>query len=72
MLDSREGAIPEGFIAMEAARTAAEGLPPEEVLQRALALQRLQPVEILYAGFTPVMGVHTGPGLVGVACYYEP
>lgn len=36
-----------------------------------LALQKLQPVEIFYSEFTPVMGVHTGPGMVGLGYYYE-
>jgi len=31
--------------------------------------KRFQPEEILLCEFTPVMGVHTGPGLVGVAFY---
>lgn len=31
--------------------------------------KRFKPEEILLCEFTPVMGVHTGPGLVGVAFY---
>jgi DegV family protein with EDD domain len=37
VLDSRQGAIPEGFIALEAARAAAGGLTLEEVTRRARA-----------------------------------
>lgn len=29
----------------------------------------LEPVECLTAEFTPLMGAHTGPGLVGIACW---
>lgn len=36
-----------------------------------LALQQLRPAEIFHSEFTPVMGVHTGPGLVGLGYYYE-
>jgi DegV family protein with EDD domain len=36
-----------------------------------LALQQLQPTKIFHTEFTPVMGVHTGPGLVGLGYYYE-
>jgi DegV family protein with EDD domain len=36
-----------------------------------LALQQMQPAEIFHSEFTPVMGVHTGPGLVGLGYYYE-
>ncbi|HMN00001.1 MAG TPA: DegV family protein [Anaerolineales bacterium] len=36
-----------------------------------LALQTLRPVEILHSEFTPVMGVHAGPGVVGLGYYYE-
>jgi len=36
-----------------------------------LALQQVQPAEIFHSEFTPVMGVHTGPGLVGLGYYYE-
>ena len=38
---------------------------------RDLAVRRLHPAEIFHSDFTPVMGVHTGPGLVGLGCYYE-
>jgi DegV family protein with EDD domain len=38
---------------------------------RNLALQKMQPVEVFDSEFTPVMGVHTGPGLVGLAYCYE-
>ena len=39
---------------------------------QALALrieEELRPAELLLTEFTPVMGIHTGPGLVGVAFY---
>ena len=36
-----------------------------------LALQQLHPTKIFHTEFTPVMGVHTGPGLVGLGYYYE-
>ena len=36
-----------------------------------LALQQLQPTEFFHTDFTPVMGVHTGPGLIGLSYYYE-
>lgn len=36
-----------------------------------LVQQNLQPTEIFQTDFTPVMGVHTGPGLVGLGYYYE-
>jgi len=41
--------------------------------ERLLALirERLDPVESFLTGFTPVMGVHTGPGLVGVSYFAE-
>ena len=45
---------------------------PEEAkrLQEA-ALKRFQPTELFHTEFTPVMGVHTGPGLIGLGYYYE-
>jgi len=36
-----------------------------------LVMQKLNPTELFISEFTPVMGVHTGPGLVGLAYYYE-
>jgi DegV family protein with EDD domain len=45
---------------------------PDQAAQlEELALQTLHPAEILHSEFTPVMGVHTGPGLVGLGYYYE-
>lgn len=41
-----------------------------EELRRALA-SRFQPVELYVTQFTPVMGVHTGPGVLGLAFYWE-
>lgn len=38
---------------------------------RDLVLKKLNPVKIIQTEFTPVMGVHTGPGLVGLAYFYE-
>lgn len=43
----------------------------QAALLRELALQKLQPTEIFHSEFTPVMGVHTGPGVVGLGYYYE-
>ena len=36
-----------------------------------LVIKKLNPVTIIHTEFTPVMGVHTGPGLVGLAYFYE-
>jgi DegV family protein with EDD domain len=36
-----------------------------------LAMEQLNPNEILNTSITPVMGAHTGPGLVGLGYYYE-
>ncbi len=40
-----------------------------ELLQVLVA--RFQPVELYVTQFTPVMGVHTGPGVLGIAFYWE-
>lgn len=45
--------------------------PEQAAHLQELALQKLQPVEVFHSEFTPVMGVHTGPGLVGLGYYYE-
>jgi DegV family protein with EDD domain len=45
--------------------------PEHAARLRELALMKFQPVELLHSEFTPVMGVHTGPGLVGLGYYYE-
>ena len=34
--------------------------------------ERLRPVELYQTELTPVIGTHTGPGLVGLAYYNEP
>jgi DegV family protein with EDD domain len=36
------------------------------------ALRVMHPAEIIHSDFTPVMGVHTGPGLVGLGYYCDP
>jgi len=38
---------------------------------RDLAMERLSPVDIIMTDFTPVMGAHAGPGLIGIAYFYE-
>lgn len=45
--------------------------PEKAARLQELALQQLQPVEIFHSEFTPVMGVHTGPGLVGLGYFNE-
>ncbi|MDO8615098.1 MAG: DegV family protein [Dehalococcoidia bacterium] len=42
---------------------------PERAAELAERLRRLAPAELLVTEFTPVMGVHTGPGFVGAAFY---
>lgn len=45
---------------------------PDQAEQlRQLTIQQLHPAEIFHTDFTPVMGVHTGPGLIGLGYYYE-
>ena len=45
---------------------------PQEALQlKHLALQSWPTAEVVVTDFTPVMAGHTGPGLVGLAFYYE-
>ena len=45
--------------------------PEQAMLLKELVQEKLQPVEILTRDFTPVLGVHVGPGMVGLAYYYE-
>ncbi len=45
---------------------------PDDAAALADSLSDLEPVESVTTEFTPVMGVHTGPGLVGVAWWWEP
>jgi DegV family protein with EDD domain len=47
-----------------------------DALQRAdrlrhIVLEKLQPAEIIVTHFTPVMVAHAGPGLIGIAYFYE-
>jgi DegV family protein with EDD domain len=46
---------------------------PEEAAQfQQEVAERLKPVELRHTELTPVIGTHTGPGLVGLAYYNEP
>jgi len=45
--------------------------PEQATRLQELALQQLQPTDFFHTEFTPVMGVHTGPGLIGLGYYYE-
>lgn len=38
----------------------------------ALAIERLHPDETLITDFTPVMVAHSGPGIIGLAYYWQP
>ncbi len=40
-----------------------------ELLQVLVA--RFQPVELYVTQLTPVMGLHTGPGVLGIAFFWE-
>jgi len=49
-----------------------EGDAPGQAAQlRDLALQKLIPDEIFITSMTPVIGVHAGPGIIGLAYYHE-
>jgi DegV family protein with EDD domain len=60
----------EGHRTLHLAIMEADALEQAARLQE-LALQQLQPTEFFHTEFTPVMGVHTGPGLIGLGYYYE-
>jgi fatty acid-binding protein DegV len=55
---------------MHAAIAHADVEEEAEVLRRTVA-ERFDCAELLVTEFTPVVGAHTGPGLVGVAFYSE-
>jgi len=38
---------------------------------QAMAVERLRPPEIFVTDFTPVLGSHAGPGLIGLAYHFE-
>ena len=61
----------EGMQVRELAILHADALERGEELEEA-AVPALRPEHTFFADFTPVMGAHTGPGLVGVAFYAEP
>ena len=45
--------------------------PEQAAVLHELASRQLQPEAIHDSVFTPVMGVHTGPGLIGMVYFYE-
>ncbi len=45
------------------------GVPEEAEDLKKQVLDRFECVELYITEFTPVMGVHTGPGLIGLAFY---
>ncbi|MDD5095396.1 MAG: DegV family protein [Dehalococcoidia bacterium] len=47
------------------------GVPEEAETLRKRVLERFECAELYVTEFTPVMGVHTGPGLVGLAFYAD-
>ena len=59
-----------GYRNLQLAIMEADAQEEAEHLQE-VALQQLQPTEIFHTEFTPVMGVHTGPGLIGLGYFYE-
>jgi DegV family protein with EDD domain len=55
---------------MHAAIAHADVQDEAEELQRTVS-ERFHPAELLLTEFTPVVGAHTGPGLIGIAFYTE-
>jgi DegV family protein with EDD domain len=45
--------------------------PEQAAKLKELALQKLKPYQVFDAELTPVMGVHAGPGVIGLSYYYE-
>jgi DegV family protein with EDD domain len=45
--------------------------PEQAAKLKELAVQKLKPYEVFDAQLTPVMGVHAGPGVIGLSYYYE-
>ena len=47
-------------------------VPLEKAQQLESIIQRmLRPTELMFTDFTPVMGAHAGPGVIGLAYYFE-
>ena len=59
-----------GYRNLQLAIMEADAPEQAERLQE-VALQQLQPTEIFHTEFTPVLGVHTGPGLIGLGYFFE-
>ena len=60
----------DGHSALQLAVMQADAPQEAQQLQQ-LALQSWPSAEVVVTDFTPVMGGHTGPGLIGLAFYYE-
>jgi DegV family protein with EDD domain len=45
--------------------------PGQAARLKGLAIQKLEPDKVFDAELTPVMGVHAGPGVVGLSYYFE-
>jgi fatty acid kinase fatty acid binding subunit len=61
---------------VEKDRTLAVGVMHADTLERANQLKqlvetRLHPENMILTSFTPVMAIHTGPGLIGLAYYWQ-
>ena len=65
VIDQEAGGKPVHVIVMHAA------VPEEAATLLARIQERFLCVETLTTAFTPVIGAHTGPGLLGVAFYSE-
>jgi len=46
--------------------------PEQAAYLKELALAQFGPIDIWHTDFTPVMGMHTGPGVIGLGYFYEP
>jgi DegV family protein with EDD domain len=46
--------------------------PEQAAYLEKLAVERFGPIDLWHTDFTPVMGMHTGPGVVGLGYFYEP
>lgn len=65
------GARVTGFRHLSLAVMHADVLPWAEKLY-ALAVEQLHPDDIIITDFTPVMVAHSGPGIIGLAYYWQP